>query len=70
MELPLRKSSGAVGAAESEVWPEFNALNIPLELLEKINVGYASVFEKDRFLCFKKGVLISETVKKNKKPNS
>ena len=36
LELPLRKSSGAVGASESEVWPELNELNIPLELLEKI----------------------------------
>ena len=36
LEIPLRKSSGAVGASESEVWPEYNELNIPLELLEKI----------------------------------
>ena len=36
LELPLRKSSGALGASESEVWPEYNELNIPLNLLEKI----------------------------------
>ena len=36
LELPLRKSSGATGASESEVWPEYNELNIPLEFLEKI----------------------------------
>ena len=36
LELPLRKSSGATGASDSEVWPEFNELNISLELLEKI----------------------------------
>ena len=40
------------------------------ELLKKINVGYSSVFEKDRFLTFKEGILISETVKNNKNPNS
>ena len=40
------------------------------ELLKKINLGYASVFEKDRFLTFKEGILISETVKNNKNPNS
>ena len=40
------------------------------KLLKKINLGYASVFEKDRFLFFKEGVLISEMVKKNKKPNN
>jgi len=33
------------------------------ELPKKINLGYESVFEKDRFLTFKKGILISETVK-------
>lgn len=32
------------------------------ELLERINVGYASVFEKDRILSFEKGILINETV--------
>ena len=36
LELPLRKSSGAIGSSESEVWPEFNEINIPLELLEQI----------------------------------
>ena len=36
LELPLRKSSGATGASDSEVWPEYNELNISLELLEKI----------------------------------
>ena len=35
------------------------------ELLEKINLGYASGFEKDRILTFKEGILISETVKNN-----
>ena len=37
------------------------------ELLEKINLGYASVFEKDRILTIKEGILISETVKNNTK---
>ena len=36
------------------------------ELLKRINVGYASVFEKDRILSFEKGILINETVKKIK----
>ena len=36
LELPLRKSSGATGASDSEVWPEYNELNISLEFLEKI----------------------------------
>ena len=40
------------------------------ELLKKINLGYASVFEKDRILSFKEGILISETVKDNTKPDN
>jgi hypothetical protein len=35
------------------------------KLLEKINLGYESVFEKDRILSFKEGILIGETVKNN-----
>ena len=37
------------------------------ELLKKINLGYASVFEKDRILNIKEGILISETLKDNTK---
>ena len=37
------------------------------ELLEKINVGYASIFEKDRILSFEKGILTNETVIDNTK---
>ena len=37
------------------------------ELLKKINVGYASVFEKDRIISFEKGILINETVIDNTK---
>lgn len=40
------------------------------ELLKKINLGYASVFEKDRFLNIKEGILTSETIKNNKNPKS
>ena len=40
------------------------------ELLEKINLGYASVFENDRILTIKEGILISETVKNNTKSNN
>lgn len=40
------------------------------ELLKKINLGYASVFEKDRILSFKEGILISETVKDNTKSDN
>jgi cell surface protein SprA len=36
LEIPLRKSSGAIGSSEIEVWPEYNELNIPLDLLEQI----------------------------------
>jgi cell surface protein SprA len=36
LELPLRKSSGASGSTEDEVWPQFNEINIPLEFLEII----------------------------------
>ena len=36
LELPLRKSSGAIGASESEVWPELNEIDISLEILAKI----------------------------------
>ena len=37
------------------------------DLLQKINIGYASVFARDRLLNFNKGVLISETLKDNTK---
>ena len=40
------------------------------ELLKKINLGYASVFEKDRILSFKEGIIIGETVKDNTKPDN
>ena len=40
------------------------------ELLNKINLGYASIFEKDRILTIKEGILISETVKDNTKPDN
>jgi hypothetical protein len=40
------------------------------ELLKKINLGYASVFEKDRILSLKEGILISETVKDNTKSDN
>ena len=40
------------------------------ELLNKINLGYTSVFEKDRILTIKEGILISETVKDNTKPDN
>ena len=36
IEIPLRKSSGATGASDNEVWPEYNEINIPLEFLEQI----------------------------------
>jgi hypothetical protein len=37
------------------------------DLLQNINIGYASVFARDRVLNFNKGQLISETVKDNTK---
>ena len=37
------------------------------DLLQKINIGYASVFARDRLLNFNKGILISETLKDNTK---
>ena len=37
------------------------------DLLQKINIGYASVFARDRILNFNKGILISETLKDNTK---
>jgi len=58
---------------QSEVFANWYSGEIRIpegELLKKINLGYASVFEKDRFLTFKDGILISETVKNNKTPNS
>lgn len=33
------------------------------KLLKKVNLGYASIFEKNRLLSFKDGTLINETVK-------
>lgn len=44
---------------ETEVFANWFSGDIRIpegKLLKKINLGYASVFEKDRFLCFKKGV--------------
>jgi hypothetical protein len=35
------------------------------DLIQKINLGYASVFARDRVLNFNKGLFISETVKDN-----
>ena len=35
------------------------------DLLQNINIGYASVFARDRVINFNKGLLISETVKDN-----
>ena len=58
---------------QSEVFANWYSGDIRIpegELLKKINVGYASVFEKDRFLTFKEGILISETIKNNKNPKS
>ena len=40
------------------------------ELLEKINLGYAAVFEKEQILTFKEGIWNSETVKDNTKPDN
>lgn len=37
------------------------------DLLQKINIGYASVFARDRLLNFNKRILISETLKDNTK---
>jgi hypothetical protein len=37
------------------------------DLLQNINIGYASVFARDRMLNFNKGILISEMVKDNTK---
>ena len=37
------------------------------DILQKINIGYASVFARDRLLNFNKGILISETLKDNTK---
>ena len=45
----------------------FNGLvRIPTgKLLKYIHLGYQSIFEKDLFLNFKDGILISETIKEN-----
>jgi hypothetical protein len=37
------------------------------DLLQNINIGYASVFARDRMLNFNKGILIGEMVKDNTK---
>jgi hypothetical protein len=53
-----------------EVFADWFSGNIRIpegELLNKINLGYASVFEKDRILNIKEGILISETLKDNTK---
>lgn len=36
-------------------------------LLQKINIGYESVYERDRILNFNEGILITETIKDNTK---
>ena len=58
---------------KTEVFADWFSGNIRIpegELLNKINLGYASVFEKDRILNIKEGILISETVKDNTKPDN
>ena len=58
---------------KTEVFADWFSGNIRIpegELLKKINLGYASVFEKDRILSFKEGILISETVKDNTKSDN
>ena len=58
---------------KTEVFADWFSGNIRIpegELLEKINLGYASVFEKDRIVNIKEGILISETVKDNTKPDN
>jgi hypothetical protein len=58
---------------KTEVFANWFSGNIRIpegELLNKINLGYASVFEKDRILNIKEGILISETVKDNTKPDN
>ena len=55
---------------KTEVFADWFSGNIRIpegELLNKINLGYASVFEKDRILNIKEGILISETLKDNTK---
>lgn len=55
---------------KTEVFANWFSGNIRIpegELLNKINLGYASVFEKDRILNIKEGILISETLKDNTK---
>ena len=37
------------------------------DMVEKINLGYSSVYERDRILNFKKGILINETFIDNTK---
>ena len=36
-------------------------------VLQKINIGHESVYERDSILNFNKGILISETIEDNKK---
>ena len=58
---------------KTEVFAEWFSGDIRIpegELLKKINLGYASVFEKDRILSFKEGIIIGETVKDNTKPDN
>jgi hypothetical protein len=55
---------------KTEVFANWFSGNIRIpegELLNKINLGYTSVFEKDRILNIKEGILISETLKDNTK---
>ena len=55
---------------KTEVFANWFSGNIRIpegELLNKINLGYASVFEKDRILNIKEGILISETLIDNTK---
>ena len=58
---------------KTEVFADWFSGNIRIpegKLLEKINLGYESVFEKDRIVNIKEGILISETVKDNTKPDN
>jgi hypothetical protein len=55
---------------ETEVFASWFSGDIRIpegKFLKKINLGYASIFEKDHLITFENGILVNEWIRDNKK---
>ena len=55
---------------ETEVFASWFSEDIRIpegKFLKKINLGYASIFEKDHLITFENGILVNEWIRDNKK---